>query len=156
MPTTKPRTSGLSRHTSKGSSRLRLVGIMAFVVLGATVLAGCATDNTAATNTFCTGLSEGRAQASTTVTSLGERMSVAEVLRQRRALEQTADRLEVLADDVSRTTSRSLERAFDTFDNRLEDLAGNGSVEQRTAGAQTALTELDATLQKLSDETGCK
>jgi Sec-independent protein translocase protein TatA len=152
----KSRTSGFAGHASKGSSKLRLVGIMAFVVLGATALAGCATDNTAAINTFCAGLSEGRAQASTTVASLGDGMSGPEVLRQRRALEQTADRLEDLADDVSRTTSRSLERAFDAFDNRLEELADDGSVEQRTAGAQTALTELDATLQKLSDETGCK
>lgn len=130
--------------------------IASVIILSATALAGCATDNTAATNTFCAGLSEGRAQASTVSASLGEGMSAPDVLRQRRALEQTADRLETLAEDVSRSTARSLDRAFDSFDNRLEDLAGQGSLEQRTAGAQTALAELDGAMQKLSDETGCK
>lgn len=134
-------------------SRARAAAVTLF--LSASLLAGCGGSNDQATQAFCTALDEGRAEAAAVAESVGD-LSTADLLRQRRALEQTADRVEDAADDVSSSTERALDRAFDSFDDRLEDLAGSGSADQRRAGAQTALEELDTALNTISTDTRCE
>jgi hypothetical protein len=132
---------------------MRVSRAVAAVALTAGVLTGCS-GGQEETDRFCTALDEGRTQASALAESLPE-AGVTDVVRDRRALETAADRLEDLAEDVSTSTARSLDAAFDTFDTRLEQLTDTGTLDERRAGAQTAFAELDTELQNLSDSTGC-